>query len=263
MQISSKQYSLRALGLCAGLALAASLVLPFSASAQPGGGGRNQLSAEKREAAWALQAQGVAKELGLSEEQAGKLVEAYKASRESLNTAMREAFAGGGGGGGGGRGAEAMQQMRELNDKERAKLKEQVAAFLDEAQTEQALVSLGTFNRRWDVLVDATANLKLEPEKQQQALQAISTYVVAADKAMREALASGDRAGIRGGGPAAEALDAEMAKLLTPEQMSEWKAATPMRGPGGGPGGPGGGPGRRGPGAGAGQDAAPPAGGAN
>ncbi len=63
-------------------ALVVFLGVSTDAAAQRGRGGP-QLSAEKLDAAWALQATCVAKELGLSDEAAGKLTTLYKGARKS------------------------------------------------------------------------------------------------------------------------------------------------------------------------------------
>lgn len=246
MNIPYLKFQIPTLGLCAGMALAAAMLLQGAAQAQPQRGGFGQVPPERVEAAWALQAQGVAADLGLNEEQAEKLKAAYKSSRESQREATRAAMAGAGGGAGAGRGAEVLNQLREINDKERAKLKAELAGFLDEAQAGKALASLGTYQRQWDRLVDATAALKLEEDKQQQALKAINDYVIDVDKQQQAAIASGDMQGLREAGrEAREALDSAMGKVLSPEQLSQWQEATTMQrgAPGGGPGGraPGGG----------------------
>lgn len=210
-----------------------------AANAQGPGG--PQLSPEEREAAWELQAKGVAKDLGLADDATAKLVEAYKAARKSHQEALAGLAGGGapGGGGalGGGGGAERFQAFQKLNEEHRAKLKEALSGVLNEEQAGKALASLGTFNRQWDRMVDTLAGYGLDAEKQAKGLSLIAAYVVEADAAMAKARESGDFQAVRTAAQGLkEKLDSGMAEVLSAEQLAEWKTATAFRGGRGGAG---------------------------
>lgn len=215
------------------------------AAAQPGRGGP-QLAPEKAEAARKLQADCVAKELGLSEKSAEGLVDAYKAARTTYDAGVRELSAEQGGDRMG-----RFQAFRELQEEERGKLEEALKGFLKPEQVGQALTSLGTFSRQWDRYADTLGGFGLEDGKLYPALDLTCKYVIASDKARREAMASMDFQSMRGATQELKAkLDAGLAEILSEEQLAKWKTATAGRGRGGpGGGGPrGGGPGGGGPG---------------
>ncbi|MBX3357302.1 MAG: hypothetical protein KF745_02630 [Phycisphaeraceae bacterium] len=159
---------------------------------QGAGGPRQAMSPEKAKAAWELEAQSVAKKLGLSENETAALVKAYTQARESHNAAtqaLRERAREGGGGEGGdeggrGRMREGMRELQELNAAERTKLEKSLGSSLSPEQTQKAVAVLGTFNRRWDQMVDTIAGFNLEGAKRDQALDAIEEFVTAQAKAM-------------------------------------------------------------------------------
>src|SRR5689334_8063253 len=105
----------------------------------PGAGQREPLSPEKAKAAWTLEATGVAKRIGASDDQAKGMVKAYAEARESQAKAsdktrqeIMEKARGGdeGGGGRGGFSTEGLKAMEEMNAKEREKLQKALAATL-------------------------------------------------------------------------------------------------------------------------------------
>lgn len=197
--------------------------------------GRGPAFAQDRlETAWTLEAQGVAHDLGLSEEATSKLVDAYKDVRASHQKALEELMATAE------RGPGMFQQMRDVNASERAELKERVASFLDQEQTDEVIKSLGTFNRQWDRLVDALASLGLAEDKQYEGLTLIAEYAVESTAAQEEAMAAMDFQSMRSTMQTMkEELDASMEDILTAVQLSQWKEATARRGGRRGPGGPG------------------------
>ena len=216
------------------LAVVVSTIVAWSgvANAQGPGGPGGGLSPEKRDAAIALQAGGVAKSLGLSPELTIKLTDAYKASRKSHQEALEKMS------GEGEDGRARFQAAQKVSDDERAKLKTAVEAFLDADQTTKAVAALGTFNRQVDRYFVAVGDLKLDAEKQQKALELINAYVIESDAARAKAMASGDMQGVRAAMEEARGkLDKGMEALLTPEQLTAWKEATARRGGGGGGGG--------------------------
>lgn len=215
-------------------ALAAACLWQSAAVAQGRG---PSLPPDKLNAAWTLEAQGVARDLGLSADETSKLVDAYKDVRASHQAALTELMQTAE------RGPGMFEQMQEINDTQRANLEKQVSGFLSKEQTDAAVKSLGTFNRQWDQYVDALSGLGLEKDKQYQALTLIAQYAVDSNAARDEAMAAMDFQGMRSSMQALkEKLDASMADILTADQLAQWKEATAMRGGRGG-----GGPGGRGP----------------
>jgi hypothetical protein len=224
--------------LGAALIMAAVMCLPaLNASAQQGGGGQ-RMTDEERDAAWTLEATGVSKELGLNEADTGKVVAAYKKSRESHRAASDELRASGA------QGPDMFQQMQEIATTERGKLATELEAAIGKEKADKAVATLGTYNRSWDRFVNVLASFGLDAGKQQQGLGHIAKYVVEADKAQQEAMASFDIDGMRTKmGELKTALDTSMGGVLSAEQLATWKERTAGRGgPGGGGGG--GGPGQ-------------------
>lgn len=199
-----------------------------NAAAQRARGGP-ELAPEKAEAAWKLQAECVAKELGLSKENAEGLVNAYKAARKTYQEGVRALFEEEGGDR-----SSRYEAFRKLRDKERGKLEEALKGILKEKQVAQAMASLGTFDRRWDRYVDTLAGFELGDEKLSKALVLVNQSVADADKVMREALASEDRESMREKRrELKEKLDTALAAVLSEDQQAKWSEATASQGPGG------------------------------
>jgi hypothetical protein len=214
------------------------------------GGGRGPaLSPEATKAAWELQAKGVATRLALNDEQTKALVTAYMNARESHTAAsdkmrqeMMDKMAAGGGNQDGARGAgrEAMKAMQDMQKAEAEKFKAALGSALSPEQTEKVMGSLGSFNRQWDMFADRVAALKLDPAKQNEALNAVEDFMAAQTKA---------RAGMGGENFDRDAMqkamqDARqsfldtMKKTLSPEQYTKFEESMPMGGGrqrGGGP----------------------------
>ena len=251
----SKSFGMRI--ACVALTAATIVAWSSSAFAQGRRGGGMQLDPARAEAVWTLEAKYVAKDLELSEENAGKLKDAFIASRKSLQDAvtklMEERRASGEQGG--------FEAFQALNDAESASLQKNLAGFLSEEQAGKASASLGTFAGQGDRLVDVLSGLTLDEEKEIKALGLISAYAQEVS-ALRPA--GGDRTtweGVREKMQAAkEKLDTALGEVLSAEDAAKWKEQTAPRGGGGGRGagggaGGGGGQGgdnerpRRGPGA--------------
>ena len=215
----------------------------------PGGpGARQRLSPEKLKAAWEVEAKGVAKSLTLNDELTTKTVAAYSEARESQGAAMeklnrdfadkqRAARSGGEGDSPGGADAsreqraaqiaERQKQAADLNKAEREKLQTALAKFMNPEQTTKALATLGTFNPRWDAMVDAVVGYKLDEAKSTEALTAIQTFVEQVGKA--------GEMGPRGGSPDPDArkqLTDTMKKLLNEEQFGQFQRLAGGRAPG-------------------------------
>lgn len=219
----------------------------------PRAGPREQMPPEKAKAAWALEATGVSKRVGASDDQAKAVVKVYTEARESqamaadkMRQEQREKARQGGGDDGGGRagpGNEGMKAMEEMNAKEREKLQKSLGATLSADQTTKAMASLGTFNRQWDQMADAIAGFGLEGAKQQEALNAIEDFVIAQGKIRPGAGAGGgDREAVRSAmQESRQKLNETLKKALSAEQFAKFEETTRGgRGPGG-PGGPRGG----------------------
>lgn len=216
----------------------------------PGAGPRGPaMSPEASKAAWELEAAGVAKRLGLTDDQTKTLVKAYADAREShqaagekLRQELVEKAAGNPDG------AREMREgvlksMTELQNTEKEKFQKALGSTLSADQTTKVMASLGAFNRQWDMIVDKIAGFKLDPAKQQDALNAAEDFMAAQTKA---------RAALTGENPDREAmrnamLDSrqkfldEMKKVLTPDQLIKIEESM-GRGQGGQRGGGGGGP---------------------
>lgn len=222
----------------AALTLALTFAWVTDAAAQRGRGGGFRLDPEKADAAWSLQAQGVAKQIEVSGDALEKLTKAYKAARKSQGEAIRELMSGGGGGGPG-----RFMEMREISEEERGKLREALDAFLNDDQTKKAVESLGTFSGQWDRFVNTIAGFQLEEKKLYMALNLIAKNVVESDAARSEAMANMDFESMRTATQNLKAnLDDGLAMILSKEDFTKWTEATARRGRGrGGFGGGGGG----------------------
>jgi hypothetical protein len=183
---------------------------------------RTPLSPEKQEAAQKMEAQYIAKQLKLCDENTSKLVAAYLKARKSLTDA-RQALRR--------EGTRGWEAYRDLQDKESKKLETELAKFLDEKQVTKAMESLGTFNMSWDRMVDALAGFKLEEKDLDKALDKVNAYVIDSAKLMREARESGSFREMR---PKfqelRDKLDKAMEGILSEEQLEQWKQVTARRG---------------------------------
>lgn len=241
--------------LAAGVAVAAGMytgaaVAQFGGGGGGGGRGGPPLDPAKAAAARQLEAEGVAHDVGITGDAVGKLVTAYKASRDSQGKAMEDMMATAE------RGPGMFQQMQDINDAERAKLQKDLEGFLKPDQVKSAMASLGTYAREWDRFVDVLSGLGLEKDKQFQGLTLIAKFVVDMDVARAQAMAAMDIEGMRAAQQENKAkLDESMKGVLNADQLAKWTEGTARRGGGGGgpggggPGGPGGGPGAPGAGA--------------
>jgi len=219
-----------------GVALALSMIVGATlATAQgPGGGGRGgpRLSPEEASAVWTLEATGVSKDIGLNDADSGKVVAAYKTSRESHGKAMEDLMATAE------RGPGMFQQMQEIADTERGKLAKDLETAIGKEKADKVVAVLGTYNRQWDRFVKVLSDFNLEAGKQSKGLSHIAEYVVGSSKAQEEAMASFDMEGMRTAMQELKAtLDKQLADVLSAEQLATWSEQTAGRGgPGGGRG---------------------------
>jgi hypothetical protein len=211
---------------------------------QPGQGRPGALSPEKAKAAWELEATGVAKRLGLKDDQTKALIKAYTDARTSQNEALDKAMkaaqdkARDSGDEGGGRPRMDPQAMQEMNKTEKAKFETAIKPTLSADQSTKVLASLGTFSRPWDQMTDILAGFNLDASKKQDAQNAVEDFVVATGKARAaNAGPDGDREAMRTAMQEAnQKLTDSLKKDLSDEQMTQIQSAMSM-GRGGGPGG--------------------------
>lgn len=216
------------------------LAIALPASAQPGGGGGGRggprLAPEKAEAAWALEAKSVAKELKLAEEPSGKVADAYKAARKSYQEGTeklrKEA-------GDGGDRMAMMQGFMDLRIEESGKLEAALKPLMDEAQLKSAMASLGGFNPMWDQMADTLAEFKLADDKLDAALGFVRVHIEKVNAAQAEAMETMDFQSIREKGQELkQKLDEEIKGVLAADQFEKWTEKTAQRRrQGGGPGG--------------------------
>lgn len=217
-----------------GLAIAAMAVsmAGLSALAQPGGGPGGGgpgggLPPEVMAKVEAAEAHAVATSLKLDAEKAGKLSEAFSASRKAAAENRPE----------GGRGGDREAMMKAMEEN-RAKMQESFKAFLDEAQAKEAASLLAGNGRQWDRLVAVILGFGLDEAKQAQAMGYTLDYVKASIKAREDNAGAENFDGIRAAMVASKkTLDDAIAPLLNDAQKAEWAEKT-SRGPrGGGNGG--------------------------
>jgi len=214
---------LKVAGVCVGVC--ALMFCCIGAVAQEAGRGGAAPNPEQNQKAWEMEAKAAAQSLKLSAELTTKLVDAYKAARESQMAAARAKMEQSGGG------RPDFRALMEVNQAEKAKLETALKGFLNPEQTTKALAPLGTFNRRWDPMVTALGGMSLDEKTMTEAMKLVMDYIVESDKIMQAAAASGGFEAVREkAGSLREKLDADMAKVLPAEQMAKWKEATARRG---------------------------------
>ena len=211
------------------------VLLCLGAIAQPPGPGGPPPNPEKAGKIWEMQAKMVAQDLALSGELVTKLVDAYKAARESQMASMRANRKPGE--------RPDFRAMQEAQQVERGKLETALKSFLNPEQTAKALATLGTLDRRWDRMVAAIDGMNLDEKVKAEALKLVANHVAETGKNTQAAMAANDFDAVRTQNmKSKEKIDADLAKVLSPEQLEKWKEATAMRGGPGGPGGQRGGP---------------------
>ena len=172
---------------------------------------------ENSEAAWKMQAQSISEEVGLSKDQTAKLTAAYLVAKKNHKQALKE--------------------LPEEKDKDKSRAATQAAIEKDRAKfvaslkgalTEdliaKVLPTLGSFNAKWDGLVAALQNLKLEKGAMKSAMKLVINYVTDSEAANIEMMKSSNRKA--NSKPFKEKLDTGLAGVLSAEQMKIWKEAT-------------------------------------
>jgi hypothetical protein len=209
----------------------------------PGGMMGEPLSADKAKAAWDLQATGVAARLGLNADQTKALVKAYEDARTSQQAAaeklrkdqgdkMKDADPEDR------RGAmqAARKAMEDMNKGQRESFTKAVTAAIPGDKGTQAATALGVFNPQWDRMADSIGSFKLDAGKQQDALNAVETFIATQTKTLQGAGPDADRAEMREAmQKARETLTSSLKKDLSEDQMKKFEETMPgMRGGQGG-----------------------------
>jgi len=120
--------------------------------------------------------------------------------------------------------------MMEVNQAEKAKLETAIKAFLNPEQTAKALATLGAFSRRWDPMVAELDGMKLEAKANDEAMKLVADYIAESEKARQAGMTARDEGMREKLTQMKEKLDADLSKILSPEQLAKWKEATAMRG---------------------------------
>lgn len=193
-----------------------------------GRGGRPaRLTKEQSQAAWSLEAAGVAESLKLDSKQTDALARAYidarnshaaaiEAARENMRNNPPEE-----GGPQAGR-----QRMQDLMKSERGKFEKAIGeAGLTEAQKQQVMATLGSFNPQWDQMVTTLKGMNLDAAKMSAAQTAVREHVAATVKA-RESMGGpdADREAMRTAmQDARKKMMDSLKKVLSEEQMAKFE----------------------------------------
>lgn len=172
---------------------------------------------DNAEAAWRLQAQSVSEEVGLSKDQTAKLTAAYLAAQKSHKQALKEL-------------PEEKDKDKSraatfsVIEKDRAKLVASLKGVLSEDLLAKALPTLGSFNAKWDGLVAALQDLKLEKGVMKSAMKCVIDYVTDYEAASIVSMKTVNHK--PNSKPFKAKLDTDLSGVLSAEQMKLWKDAT-------------------------------------
>jgi len=207
------------------------LLLCTVAVAQPGGGREEPLAPQAIAKAETIEVTTVSQSLSLPADKMAKLSEAYTAARASHQAAMRELMKPGQ--------RPDFKAVQDASKAEAAKFETVIKAFLTPEQTATAMATLGLFNRRWDRMVLVLDGMDLSEKHKDEAMKLVMNSIAESGKAMQSMTESTDRQAVRKQQEKIrEDLDTALAKVLTEDQMKEWKEKTSFRprGPRMGPG---------------------------
>lgn len=180
------------------------------------------------EVTWKLQAESVARHLGLNSESAEKLMEVYVAVRTGRQNLLKEIPKAEEGGN-----TARKQLVDEIDVKQRDKLKAALMGVSGKEQAEKAFSMLGSFNSRWDNYVRILQQFQLDEKQQSDAIDLTATYIEDYSKARSEASNSGERFSSITARELKATLDSGIAKLLSKDQLTQWSEATAFRSGGG------------------------------
>lgn len=218
-----------------GLAICLWLAGLWSVAAQPPERGHHPpMNPEQMKGVWKIEAATVAQHIVLSAELTTKLTDAYLTAREKFGTAMTAQMKPGE--------RPNFEVMNKIRQDERAALETAIKAFLTEEQTAKAIAPLGSFQREWDMMVQVLDSMGLTEPAKTNAMNRVLTFVLDTTSARQKADPSASWEAMRETNRALkQAIDADMAKILSADQMAKWTEATSRHGRGrpGGMGRPG------------------------
>jgi len=198
------------------------LAVSHFAGAQPSG---TKLPPDRQEAAWTVEVLTLAKELKLTDEQTAKVAIAYKYHRKTFQEAVLKSV-----GKNPNDRTAAIQEITDLRYREVSEFELFLKSVLAEAEVKTAIASLGTFNGQWDNMVDVILGFKLDEQKQDDAMRLIKPYIEASSKAQDKAAEDMDIEALRSQmQKLKQKLEADLAPILSPAQMDEWKVKTAAR----------------------------------
>ncbi|TSA23319.1 hypothetical protein D4R75_03600, partial [bacterium] len=136
---------------------------------------------ENSESAWKTQAQNISEEVGLSKDQTAKLTAAYLVAKKSHKQALKELPE-----------EKDKDKARAATlaaiEKDRTKFAASLKGILTEELIAKVLPTLGSFNAKWDGLVAALQDLKLEKAAMKPAMKLVSNYVTEYETASIESM---------------------------------------------------------------------------
>ncbi len=210
-----------AMGVAALLCVVAmGLLLAPRAFSEEGRPQREPIPPEKLKEIREAQAKCVAAIAEVKGEDVDKVVKAFTAARQEYQDKAAALP----------RGQEGMQQRRELSEKSLAGLKEALTKAVGAEKTEKIIGIFNPFGMSsffLDRMVGDLIAFQLPKEKFEKAMVCVLNYSKDLGKAMEEARQSGSFEAVREKREKLnEALNTEMAKLLSEEQMAKWKEST-------------------------------------
>lgn len=180
------------------------------------------LSMEQANAAWTLEAEGVAKDLKLNRKSTAQLVTVYAENRmEYMNTQETNSS------------SPVPLTRNDMIDLAVINLKKDLNDFLKDDQAKQAAVVMSLFSVEWDFMVDLVSSYKLSNSKKNKAVTSVNTYIIEYTAAQAMANAISDRqAGMAARRDGKATLDTALTGILNDEQLEAWNTATNPSGQG-------------------------------
>jgi hypothetical protein len=174
---------------------------------------------ELKTAVWTMQAEALAREMGLDSGKKDQLTEAYLGLRDEISIQGKEKLQGLEG--------EAREQESDLiTSKCVGAFNGKLATFLEPKEADRASFILGSLNNRWEQYLRHLFEFGLNEEKMDTASQAVCEYV---EDYLSERKKASD-ANTRFSGEIATQLkaelDAKIVTLLSEEQYAEWSRST-------------------------------------
>jgi hypothetical protein len=200
---------------------------------------------KKRRSVYKLQSLSVAEELGLSGEQTSKLEVIYREMRKSHKLALTKMPKEGDK-------SETQEAIRQLREKDRAKLAEDLKAVLTDDQIDRALPLLSCFNPQWDSYVNVLSRFDLEKEKMNTVMALVNKCMLELQEPRSKSIMGGNKSGGKSSRKSIvsfdekqkshgwqiervqrqktqnpkQQLDLKLATLLDPAQYEQWIEST-------------------------------------